>query len=723
MRRKEQQREINLLKEAFNADYTGRCVFDKTRKIIIINKSALGIIGKGNKSGIIGSDILDILKFIPKNDLISKTWKNYIDDKINASDFSKTKTRDYDLFINDKQTPVELEVKKLPGEETLFLLNIKDIGEEFQKRKAQDEFVSVVGHEMRTPISSLNGYLDLATNDSLAKIDERARNYLNLARESSDRLNIIFKDILDVSRIDSGKTTITPEVIDLDEFIKEKESSYKKTVSEKDQSLEIITKGTNLYCKVDRIMLDNILSHIIENSVKYTEKGGKITITTWYENEKTKISIADTGIGIEAKEIDKIFRKFYRSEQVTVRENGTGLGLFIVKSQTELMGGSIDVESKLGKGTTFTLSFNATTPDFLEKSYDKIQKSRITVLTAEEIDALDPFKEDMAKTIKYPKMDNNIFINNYVKTSKEWLKGSALSTPIEEKQKIKDTYRKFNSELSEKDFNNFWRKIENRLDNTGTARVAKMMVSKFIFPWAYLSPQSAAWETSFGWGMDFGGKWQKIPKSDPAYWMALRTPGLVWTRERTILSRYEISNKNSVLFIKAGCLPTLRYYKGGNLPKEIIACEDDVTVPLNSIFGWDPVTHGVEYHRDETYSFLDELESRGKKFDSIVMLSGSCQYHDTLDKLIPAVVKFLNPGGTFMFDIQPKTWDMDFSIYVLGVTYPNANTIPKNIDEVVLNVIKICEHLPGMEMKYHVDSRNEFPSGVMFYIKNTNPPK
>lgn len=718
MKHKDQRKQLELLKEAFDTDIAGKCVFDESKKIIVINKAALSMIGKGNKSGTIGFNILDILKFIPKNDLISKTWKNYINEQIETQDFSEKTTRDYDLFSNDRQTPVELKITKLKTDEkNLYLLTIKNISEEFQKRKAQDEFVSVVGHEMRTPIASLNGYLDLTANESLANIDDRAKKYLDLARESSMRLNTIFKDILDVSRIDSGKTTINPEVLDIGNFLKEKQSSYEKTVSQKGQTFKLDIKGTNLYCKVDKIMLENILNHIIENSIKYTDKTGTITISTWYENEKTKISINDTGIGIDEKELKKIFHKFYRSERVTVQENGTGLGLFIVKSQTELMGGTVEVESELGRGTTFILSFNATTPDFLEKSYDKIQKSKITVLTPEELDSLDPFKEDCARTLKFPKMNNNIFISNYMKTSKEWLKGSIPSTPLEEKQKIKEIYQKLDPNLSEKDFNAFWHKFENRLDNGGLAKVARMMVSRFIFPWAYLCPKSASWEISFGWGMDFGGKWHKVPKNDPAYWMLLRIPGLIWTRERTILSRYEITGKDSVLFIKAGCLPTLRYYKGGKLPKEIIACDDDVTVPLNSIFGWDPVMHGVEYHRDETYSFLDELETRGKKFDSIVMLSGSCQYHDTLDKLIPSVVKFLKPGGKFMFDIQPKNWDMDFSIYVLGVTYPNANTIPKNIDEVILNVMKICEHLPNMEMKYHIDSRNDNPAGIMFYIE------
>ena len=241
---------------------------------------------------------------------------------------------------------------------------IRDITKIKELEKAKSDFVSVASHELRTPLTVINGYLSILQSGDLGNLDRpESRNAhaaaLSKVYNETKRLTSLVEELLNVSRIEGGRLKLTFRKVPIVDIVNEVVFEYRTLTSRKGIFLEndkSMTNGQKLYVVGDKYKLKEVMVNLIDNAIKYTQPGGKITVKCITEKGKINVQVIDTGQGIAPSMLPFIFEKFQQVGRSYLKENkGTGLGLFIVKSLVEMHRGNIYVESKLGKGSTFTL--------------------------------------------------------------------------------------------------------------------------------------------------------------------------------------------------------------------------------------------------------------------------------------------------------------------------------------------------------------------------------
>lgn len=217
------------------------------------------------------------------------------------------------------------------------------------------EFVSVVSHELRTPLTSIRGYISLLTTEKLGKLNTQQKQGLKVVKIESERLGNLINDLLDLSRLESGKTVLNIQKNRLQPVIKEVISSLRLQAKPKNIKLSFtaITKSS-VHCDIEKIK--QVCYNIIGNAIKFTSENGSVRVTLNENKNNIMLSVSDTGIGIPKDKLDKLFEPFFQIESHLKRSiPGTGLGLTISKHIIELHHGKIQVESTLNKGSTFTI--------------------------------------------------------------------------------------------------------------------------------------------------------------------------------------------------------------------------------------------------------------------------------------------------------------------------------------------------------------------------------
>lgn len=220
--------------------------------------------------------------------------------------------------------------------------------------KLKDEFLSLATHELRTPMTAIKGYsYELMKN----RAGDKTNQYAERIYKSTERLVNLVNDMLDVSRIESGRIELKPESVDLNKLISEVVEELQIKASEKSQRLETkVESSSPVVVNIDSAKFTQILMNIIGNALKFTPDGGKIEVKLSQSGQDIRISVSDTGVGMDADDISKLFGKFERVKSGNGIP-GTGLGLYLSKKLIEMMGGKIAVESGgIGKGSTFTLT-------------------------------------------------------------------------------------------------------------------------------------------------------------------------------------------------------------------------------------------------------------------------------------------------------------------------------------------------------------------------------
>lgn len=226
-----------------------------------------------------------------------------------------------------------------------------------ERTKELRDFVSVVYHELRTPITAMQGYTALLLEEKAGSLTDKQARYLGSVDNSIQRLTDLVDDLSDISEIEAGRLTIHPEPLKLRQVVEETISSLSNTVEEKGLQVEISLAPDTERIVGDPRRVAQILTNLISNACRYTPAGGQICIAANRVNSRAALTIQDTGIGIRREELDHIFERFYRSDDPMVRDqSGTGLGLAITKSLVELHGSQLWVQSTAGKGSTFGFS-------------------------------------------------------------------------------------------------------------------------------------------------------------------------------------------------------------------------------------------------------------------------------------------------------------------------------------------------------------------------------
>ena len=228
--------------------------------------------------------------------------------------------------------------------------------------KLKDEFVSLASHELRTPMTAIKSYLWFFLEDNKDKLEPKERAYLERAYASTDRLIVLVNDMLNVSRIESGRMVITKNETDMVKLINESIGELGPVANDKKISLLYNQTAQLPVIMADSNKIKEVVINLIGNSLKFTPEGGKITITTDLKDNSIITTVKDTGRGISKIDFPKLFQKFNmvgKDHLIRQASQGTGLGLYISKSIVELHGGRIWAESAgENKGTSFHFSLN-----------------------------------------------------------------------------------------------------------------------------------------------------------------------------------------------------------------------------------------------------------------------------------------------------------------------------------------------------------------------------
>src|SRR5262249_26093572 len=225
--------------------------------------------------------------------------------------------------------------------------------------RLKTEFVTAVTHELRSPLTSIAGYLDLLLEEDREEAEARDA-YLQIVKRNADRLLELINDLLDIARLEAGKLELKCLPLDLAGLIQEVSGAVCPQIEGKGQYLRLDLAASLRVGTGDPERIIQILLNLVSNAHKYTPQGGSITIATRAERAGVCIAVQDTGIGLSSEEQQQLFTKFFRAQHPLVREvGGTGLGLAIVHALVALHGGTITVLSAPGQGSTFSITLPA----------------------------------------------------------------------------------------------------------------------------------------------------------------------------------------------------------------------------------------------------------------------------------------------------------------------------------------------------------------------------
>lgn len=249
------------------------------------------------------------------------------------------------------------------------LLVLRDTTREREAERAKTEFISLVSHELRTPLTSIRGFTEMLSDESPIQQNAPAREYLGIIMQNVDRLMTLVNDILDVTRLETGRVVLSKSTVDLGELIESVIHSVQPQLERNQQHLLVTVEPNLPSVVVDRTRIGQIVGNLINNAHKYSPPGSDILVVVWYAYRPDQLSIGaprdvhtpalvvsirDHGMGIAPADQSRIFTRFYRTDSATNQQiPGSGLGLTIVKSFVEMHGGRVWLQSTVGAGSTF----------------------------------------------------------------------------------------------------------------------------------------------------------------------------------------------------------------------------------------------------------------------------------------------------------------------------------------------------------------------------------
>lgn len=358
----------NLANLVLNSIDEGVMIVHSSGIVVLVNPAAMRLLGTSDPNMVENLQLASILN-------LENSEGAKIEDDVNpvlraVMNGENFETRDLILVsVQEQRRPVAISVVCTTTGQNERIITLRDIARELEEEGEQADFISTASHEMRTPVASIEGYLGLALNPKTATIDERARKYLEEAHASSKHLGRLFKDLLDVTKLDDKKIRVQLTPVEMASTVRSIANGQVPMMSEKgihytfganaarsDNTARVVNQ--EVYASVDIDFLREAVNNLVENAIKYTASGGGIWVNVRGDDDRVLINVTDTGIGISPDDLKHVFQKFYRADNSQTRTvGGTGLGLYLVKQRVEAMGGKVWAESSFGEGSTFYLSF------------------------------------------------------------------------------------------------------------------------------------------------------------------------------------------------------------------------------------------------------------------------------------------------------------------------------------------------------------------------------
>jgi signal transduction histidine kinase len=272
-------------------------------------------------------------------------------------------TAEIRLGVDENDDPAEVyralasQVRRTDSGEALTAIVLHDITAQKEEEKARTEFISMVAHELRNPLNSLNGFVKIVLQGRAGALNDMQKEFLEIADNQIELLKGRISELLEFNRLDAGRLALNPQLGDLPMLITGTVTRLRLQAEQVGLELVNMVDYELPECYFDTERIGQVLTNLIENAFKATPPGGTVTVQSSLHEEEVWIRVCDTGVGIPAEEQSKIFNAFYRAhDRTSSRGNHLGLGLSICQQIVEGHKGRIWVESELGKGTCFTFA-------------------------------------------------------------------------------------------------------------------------------------------------------------------------------------------------------------------------------------------------------------------------------------------------------------------------------------------------------------------------------
>ena len=320
-------------------------------KFVYANAAAVKLFGAERPEQLIGKPVTDFTH--PDYRDIAKERIRQVNEENVAAPYLEMK------FLRLDGTALDVAVVAIPttyqGKPAVQVVT-QDITERKKMDKMRDQFISAVTHELRTPLVSIKGFVDLAVSEGPENISKEVASDLQVVKRNTDRLLGLVNDLLDVSRMQSGRLQLNPQPIDFRKVVEECIEEIQPLVADLKVSLRLEAREGKLPIQGDEVRLTQVLMNLLSNATKFSPEGGEVTLHVEEENETIKVSVSDNGIGISKEDLPRVFEPFAAIQKQSYVK-GTGLGLSISKGIVEAHGGQIWAESPgEGKGATFTFT-------------------------------------------------------------------------------------------------------------------------------------------------------------------------------------------------------------------------------------------------------------------------------------------------------------------------------------------------------------------------------
>ncbi|EAF2930242.1 PAS domain-containing protein [Listeria monocytogenes] len=324
---------------------SGVMLINVDKQVIMTNRTMYQILGE---TEITGKPFYEVIKSFALSQLIEATFE------------TKTIQQKEIILYFPREMILDASVSPILGENgeiTGIILLLHDITQIRHLENVRSEFVTNVSHELKTPVTALKGFAETLLDGAM--YDEMLlKKFLTIIKEESDRLHRLIMDILALSRIEQNPVPENVELVEVDEVIEQSARTIFEMATEKNIQVIIPEKTIpSVTIETDRDKLQQILINLLSNAINYTPVDGKVEVKLIEQEAEVIIEVTDNGLGIPAKDIDRVFERFYRVDKARSRHSGgTGLGLSIVKHLVENCGGRIEVESQEEVGSTFRVT-------------------------------------------------------------------------------------------------------------------------------------------------------------------------------------------------------------------------------------------------------------------------------------------------------------------------------------------------------------------------------
>lgn len=333
-----------------NSMIDGIIAIDSNNKIMIINTVACQIFGIKHGPGIIGKNLIDVTRNVKVNSLLRDTIRNNeaLTDEIMIFSPANNSDKIFKIYTNPIKS-IDSKVQNSGG-----VITLHDVTSVKKLEQIRTEFVSNVTHELKTPLTSIRGFVETLKSGAIEDTAV-ATKFLDIIDIEAERLYILITDILQLSEIEGMKGDKDIQKNSLNQIIEEVLLILEPTAAKKNVTVEI-HQQPDIFIMANRNRIKQMLINLVDNAIKYNVDGGSVFVKAERANGKIVMSIRDTGIGIPEQHHARVFERFYRVDKGRSRNmGGTGLGLSIVKHIVNLYNGDIRISSEAGKGTEFII--------------------------------------------------------------------------------------------------------------------------------------------------------------------------------------------------------------------------------------------------------------------------------------------------------------------------------------------------------------------------------